>query len=80
MSSFPAVINCGVLTNPSNGQVTVTSGVVTETGVGALATYTCNEGYQLNGNAVRACQDTGDWNLLAPICLCKCLINVTAYL
>ena len=70
------MIDCGGLINPGNGQVTITSGIVAETGVGALATYTCSEGYELMGNTVRTCQDTGDWNQVPPMCMCKCLMNV----
>ena len=65
------VIDCGNLRNPENGLVAITPGVVAETGVGALATYTCSEGYELIGNGVRTCQDSGDWNQVAPSCMCK---------
>ena len=41
------MIDCGNLPNPENGLVAITRGVVAETGVGALATYTCSEGYGL---------------------------------
>ena len=41
------------------------------------ATYTCNEGYEPAGTAVLACQVDGQWNGVAPTCMCECLINTS---
>ena len=70
---FPAVIDCGNLTAPEGGQVTFTPGVVMiiETGLGAVATYTCSEGYDLIGDAVRTCQAGEQWNGSEPNCARK---------
>ena len=67
------VIICGDLPDPADGQLTFTPGVVesVDTGLGAVATYTCTEGYRLVGDAIRTCQETGQWNGAEPTCLCK---------
>ena len=70
---FPAVINCGGLTVPEDGQVTFTPGVVMtiETGLGAVATYTCSEGYDLVGADMRTCQANEQWAGTEPHCMSK---------
>ena len=57
-------IVCASLPNPSNGQVTFSSGVF----VGSRATYTCNNGYFIDGQSTRTCQGDGSWTGSAPIC------------
>ncbi len=39
--------------------------------VGAVATYTCVDGYMLNGEATRTCQSTGMWDGSEPSCDCE---------
>ena len=70
---FPAVIDCGNLTAPEDGQVTFTPGVVMtlETGLDAIANYTCNEGYNLVGDAMRTCQANEEWAGTEPNCTRK---------
>ena len=70
---FPAVINCGGLTDPEDGRVTFTPGVVMtlETGLEAIAVYTCNDGYNLVGDTMRACQANEQWAGTEPNCMCK---------
>ena len=58
------VADCGNLTDPANGQVTLTAG----TTFGQTATYSCNTGYNLVENSTRTCQDTGEWSESAPTC------------
>ena len=58
------VVNCGALTNPTNGQVSHTGG----TTYGQTATYSCNTGYNLVGNSTRTCQATGMWSGSVPTC------------
>ena len=58
------VVNCGALTNPTNGQVSHTGG----TTYGQTATYSCNTGYNLVGNSTRTCQATGMWSGSEPTC------------
>ena len=58
-----AVVDCGNLSDPANGQVN-TSG----TTFGQTVTYSCNTGYSLAGNSTRTCQATGNWSGSAPTC------------
>ncbi|XP_064386127.1 sushi, von Willebrand factor type A, EGF and pentraxin domain-containing protein 1-like isoform X2 [Halichondria panicea] len=57
------LINCGDLTGPDNGLVTIRIG-----NFGSNASYTCETGYMLNGDMTRMCQDNGDWSGTAPTC------------
>ena len=70
---FPAVINCGGLTDPEDGQVSFTPGVVMTlaTGLDAIATYTCTEGYNLVGDVMRTCQANERWAGIEPNCTRK---------
>ena len=36
--------------------------------VGSTATYSCSEGYNLNGVVERVCQSDGGWSDTAPVC------------
>ena len=53
--------------------ITFTPGVVatTDSGLDAVATYSCNEGYNLTGDEIRTCQGSGQWDGAAPNCICK---------
>ena len=57
-------VDCGTLTDPTNGQVDHTAG----TTVGQNATYSCNTGYNLVGDSTRTCQATGNWSGSVPTC------------
>ena len=61
---FVAVVNCGTLNAPANGQVSHTAG----TTFGQTATYSCNTGYNLMGNSTRTCQANGVWSGSEPTC------------
>ena len=67
------MIDCGNLTAPEGGQVTFTPGVVMtlETGLDAVATYTCSVGYNLVGEALRTCQADEQWTPTEPSCTRK---------
>ena len=67
------VIDCGDLTAPEDGQVTFTPGVVMtlETGLDAVANYTCNVGYDLVGETLRTCQANEEWTGTEPNCMRK---------
>ena len=67
------MIDCGGLANPSDGQVTITPGLVAMTGEGAMATYACTTitGHMLVGTAIRTCQASGQWSGMAPTCIRK---------
>ncbi len=60
---FHAVITCPPLTDPTNGQVTVTSRVF-----GSIATYDCDSGFILVGETSRTCLETGQWSGAEPQC------------
>ena len=62
--SMHAVVDCGNLTVPMNGMVNTSSG----TNSLMRATYTCNTGYTLTGEATRACQSNGTWSGSEPTC------------
>ena len=59
-----AVVDCGPLTAPANGQVNQTAG----TTFGQTASYCCNTGYNLVGDSAHTCQATGEWSGSAPTC------------
>ncbi|CAH1774655.1 unnamed protein product [Owenia fusiformis] len=55
---------CGDVPNVSNGKVKATSG----NDVGSVATYTCDIGYNLVGEATRTCQPDQTWSGTTPQC------------
>ena len=61
---FCSSVDCGVLSAPTNGSVDAPS-----TGFSATATYACNTGYLLVGEATRSCQMSGAWSGAAPTCM-----------
>ena len=67
------MIECERLTAPERGQIMLTPGVVmiVDTGLNAEATYSCDEGYNLDGDQTRTCQGSGEWTGAAPTCTCK---------
>ena len=67
-------LDCGPLTNPTNGTVDTSAG----TTAGNTATYSCNTGYNLDGNSVVQCRTDGTWNGTAPRCLSNIIINCNA--
>ena len=62
---LPTAVDCGSLTNPTNGAVDKSSG----TTFMMTATYTCNTGYTLIGANTRTCGGDGQWTPDAPTCL-----------
>ena len=54
------VLGCDSLSDPLNGQINYPESLV--------ANYTCNGGYELNGESVRVCQTNGTWSGSAPTC------------
>ena len=58
------VFNCGTLNNPSNGQV-----LQQGNGIGSFATYSCSEGYEIQGANRRICTNTGMWSGSNPRCV-----------
>ena len=56
-------MDCGNLTNPQNGKITLTTTTFMST-----ANYSCNSGYTLSGNETRTCEASGTWSDTAPTC------------
>ena len=52
------------MNDPANGSVSHNSGTTFR----QTATYSCNTGYNLVGNSIGVCQDTGEWSGSAPTC------------
>ena len=70
---FPyTAIDCGVLTDPSNGAVDTSSG----TTFMMTATYTCNDGYMRIGSESRTCGSDRNWTPEAPTCERKLVIII----
>ena len=56
--------DCGNLTAPSVGSVTYSSGTTFQ----SVATFDCNTGYNLEGDATRMCQANASWSNNDPSC------------
>ena len=54
---FLLVVSCGSLSSPTNGSITIT-----EVTFGALANFTCDEGFNLIGSSSRQCLANGNWS------------------
>ena len=54
---------CHKLSDPANGRVIVNARVV-----GDVATYHCDDGYELIGDDVQTCQLNGTWLGSPPTC------------
>ena len=62
--SLCTAADCGSLTNPANGSVSLTM-----TTFDSTASYSCsNSNNLLLGDAVRTCQVDGMWSGTAPVC------------
>ncbi|KAH3700423.1 hypothetical protein DPMN_075399 [Dreissena polymorpha] len=59
------IIRCSNLTDPVNGRVTYPDNTYS-----SIATFTCNEGYGMNGDSQRTCGLIG-WNSTSPTCTIK---------
>ena len=57
---------CDRLENIANGRV-----ILSGTFVGAVANYSCDLGYTLDGNVLRECQSSGQWTGSEPTCNSK---------
>ena len=57
------MVDCGDLTDPDNGEVTLT-----DTVFDSVATYSCDPGYVLDGDATQTCLGSGLWSGSEPTC------------
>ena len=73
--AFPVIaIQCSTL-NIENGMISYTPDATPPYSINTMANYTCNTGFSLMGNALRACVDDNDqadtngtWNGTDPSC------------
>ena len=65
--NYYAALDCGVLSSPLNGNVTIIGGTVYPNG---QAIYNCDIGYNLNGSMNRSCLVNG-WSGDDPMCESK---------
>lgn len=68
-----AANSCPSLSTPSNGQISLSSGLVK----GSTATYTCNNGYKATYSDTRYCQTDGQWSGGEPSCIRKCCLEAS---
>ena len=59
--------DCGNLTAPADGSVTFSSGTTFQ----SVASFDCNTGYTLEGDATRTCQANAAWSNSDPSCKIK---------
>ena len=55
-----------MLEDPAGGSVSTPT-----VHLGSIATYTCDVGYELNGDPTRTCQSSGEWSGVEPHCIRK---------
>ena len=60
-------MDCGALDAPDHGDVSLTG-----TTFDSTATYSCSDGYVLEGEQTRTCQADTEWSGTAPHCRRKC--------
>ena len=59
------MVDCDSLDNPVNGQVDNSNGTIFD----STATYSCNDGFNLTGSALRTCRADGLWfPSIEPVC------------
>jgi len=61
-------IDCGNLSPPEDGVLSLTAGMHGNSTLFATATYTCDLGFNLSGSAQRTCTNTSEWLPGAPNC------------
>ena len=58
------LVDCGSLSDPANGSVTILGGTTFE----SVATFSCDEGFVLSSTATGTCLSSGRWSFMAPTC------------
>ncbi|ELT94722.1 hypothetical protein CAPTEDRAFT_112484, partial [Capitella teleta] len=62
-------VKCNYPGRPTNGDIDGTSPAI----FGTVATFSCDDGFSLNGNSEIICQANGKWSGSKPSCVCKML-------
>ena len=65
---LPIGITCPSLNSIRNGDIDCSLGGDGEANPGDTCTYTCNDGFGLDGGATRTCQNDGMWSGTEPRC------------
>ena len=75
MFASSAVVDCGTLTDPPNGEVTLDTDTTT---FGSTASYVCENGYFVDegSSASRQCEATAEWEPEEPVCSRKHIVYV----
>ena len=63
LPTFQLLADCGDLDDIDNGEVSFNA-----TTEGSTATYSCDAGYELNGDTTRTCLADGTWSGTEPQC------------
>ena len=71
------MIICPSLDAPRNGEIDCSLGGDGEANPGDTCTYTCNDGFGLDGDATRTCQKDEMWSGTDPRCRRGILFYVT---
>lgn len=66
-----AAVRCPSLEVPGKANVSCSG----ELGVGAVCTFSCPEGWTLNGSVALTCDTTGHWSGMPPTCEGEALID-----
>ena len=61
--SSPPVVECSGLSSPVNGAVQMDDPMFS-----SMASYSCDQGFGLQGDATRTCQADGTWSGATPQC------------
>ena len=77
MYSF-LLVTCPSLNHPDNGRRSCSLGGDGTSHPGDTCTFTCKNGYQLMGSAMRTCGSDGNWNGNNAICISECLYNISS--
>ena len=87
LSLSPPAILCPILPDIENGFITYSPDTEADFDKGTVATYTCNEGFNLQGrDRERTCQIDGTFSGTAPICTMirkhasLSLVSITLYI
>ncbi len=59
---------CSDLPPLMNGDITYSGGLADSRPINTIATYTCDNGYNLTGGPFGVCQKDGSWDGIAPTC------------
>lgn len=70
MECLLADVDCGTPGKLEHGKVTLASNA---TYYGALALYSCDDNYELDGVSRRLCLENGTWSSDTPVCRGKCI-------